>query len=171
MTPLDPGRFTRAAIHSEAGEVEVRLSPTGNWQLNLRAEGEQSWRMACSGDLTGGALAPHPLTPDEPQRFGVLVIDRATRRVFVSGTEVGLTDKRYELLLALASQPDRIFTKAELMRKIWGWEMLPSSHTLECHAGRLRRQLRSAGADGFIVNRHGVGYRLWNGVELAGAVS
>jgi hypothetical protein len=36
MTQIDPGRFTKAAIHNEAGEVEVRLSAAGNWQLHIR---------------------------------------------------------------------------------------------------------------------------------------
>jgi hypothetical protein len=36
---LEPGRFTRTAIYSDAGEVELRLSPAGNWQLAIRRSG------------------------------------------------------------------------------------------------------------------------------------
>lgn len=57
---LEPGRLTRAAIHCEAGEVEVRLSAAGNWQLAVRGTGEREWRLACSGDLAAGSTLPVP---------------------------------------------------------------------------------------------------------------
>jgi DNA-binding response OmpR family regulator len=170
MTSIDPGRFTRAAIHSDAGELELRLSPHGNWQLRLRAADERDWRLACSGDLSGGEITPQAEPNVEPLRLGKLLIDPAARRACVDGAAVKLSVREFELLLTLSAQPERVFTKAELMRKIWGCEALRSSRTLESHASRLRNRLRRAGADGFVLNCHGVGYRLWAGVGPAGTV-
>jgi DNA-binding response OmpR family regulator len=74
--------------------------------------------------------------------------------------------RQYELLLALSSQPERVFTKAELMRKIWECDYLRSSRTLESHASRVRNAIRDAGAEGFVINCHGVGYKLWEGTGI-----
>jgi DNA-binding winged helix-turn-helix (wHTH) protein len=171
MTQIEPGRFTKAAIHCEAGEVELRLSTCGNWQLSIRGTDDRDWRLACSGDLKGGAVAPSALPPRKPVRLGKLLLDLAARRVLVGDVQVGLRAREFELLALLASQPNRVFSREELMRGVWGYEALRSTRTLATHASRLRVKLRKAGADGLIVNCHGVGYKLWNGVELASAES
>jgi DNA-binding response OmpR family regulator len=173
MTPIDPGRFTRAAIHNEAGEVEVRLSPRGFWQLRTRSTAEHDWRLACSGGLDeDGPVVPPRASPDRPPvRLGKLVLDSEARRALVGETELRLRAREFELLAMLASEPNRVFGKEELMRRVWGCEALRSSRTLDSHASRLRVALRRAGADGLVVNCHGVGYKLWDGVELAGAES
>jgi DNA-binding response OmpR family regulator len=168
MTHLDPGRFTRATIHSEAGEAELRLSAAGNWQLHIRASEEREWRLACSGDLEAGAIAPPP-PPREPLRLGKLLLDTEARRVLIDEKEVRLAAREFELLATLASQPNRVFTKEELLRDLWDFQGVGRTRTLDSHASRLRNKLRRAGADGFVRTCHGVGYRLWEGVELAAA--
>ena len=173
MTPIDPDRFTRAAIQNDAGEVEVRLSPKGFWQLRTRSEDGHDWRLICSGGLEEeGAIAPDDDPSDRrPVRLGKLLLDLAARRVLVGDAQVGLRAREFELLALLASQPNRVFSREELMRGVWGYEALRSTRTLDTHASRLRVKLREAGADGLIVNCHGVGYKLWDGVELASAKS
>ena len=94
-----------------------------------------------------------------PTRIGDLVIDPSRRIVRVDGTEVGLANKEYELLLLLASDPRRVFTKAELLRDVWGYRTTGRTRTLDSHASRLRRKLDPEGAR-FIANCWGVGYRL-----------
>ena len=71
-----------------------------------------------------------------------------------------LAQKEYELLLALAREPDRVFTKAELLRDVWGYRVPGRTRTLDSHASRLRRKLRQAGAGELVDNVWGVGYRL-----------
>jgi DNA-binding response OmpR family regulator len=171
MTPIEPGRFTRAAIHNDAGEVELRLSAQGNWQLSVRGTDDRDWRLACSGDLKGGAVAPPALPPRKPVRLGNLLIDTESRRVLVKDAELALNAREFELLAQLASQPNRVFTKQELLRGIWGYSGLERTRTLDTHASRLRVKLRKAGAAGLIVNCPSVGYKLWSGVELASAKS
>ena len=91
---------------------------------------------------------------------GELTIDRRTRRVTVRETRVPLSAKEFELLAWLAAEPYRVFTKEELLREVWGFRALGRTRTLESHASRLRKKLRVAGGDHFVVNVWGVGYRL-----------
>lgn len=162
---LDPGRFTKAAIHAQAGELEVRLSAAGNWQLFLRASKDCEWRLACSGDLEAGVEVPQGFFGQEPVRIGNLVLDRAARRVCVNGVEVKLTSRQYEVLAFLAHDPQRVFSKRELAREVWGSEATVCSRTIDSHTSRLRCQLRHAGAPGFVVNCWGVGYKLCEAAE------
>jgi DNA-binding response OmpR family regulator len=162
-----PGRFTRAAIHSEAGEVEVRLSAKGDWQVRIRAADDPDWRLVCSGDLEGGQIAPQ-VEPQRPIRLGPITLDRAARRVLVDGAELRLSAREFDLLTTLASQPNRVFSKQELLQA-WGYRTGCRTRTLSCHASRLRNKLLQAGAEGLIINFRGIGYKLWDGIELAPA--
>jgi DNA-binding response OmpR family regulator len=88
-----------------------------------------------------------------------LLIDRAARRVTVRGEPVALAAKEYELLVKLAGEPSRVFTKEQLLREVWGFRSLGRTRTLDSHASRLRRKLAAAGGD-FVRNVWGVGYSL-----------
>jgi DNA-binding response OmpR family regulator len=92
---------------------------------------------------------------------GELEIDRLSRSVRVAGVPVSLAAKEYELLVALACEPERVFRKDELLRDVWGFRSLGRTRTLDSHASRLRRKLNAPVAAGtFVVNVWGVGYRL-----------
>ena len=91
---------------------------------------------------------------------GDLVIDRPTRRVHVRDTSVLLSAKEFELVAKLASEPQRVFTKEELLREVWGYRALGRTRTLESHASRVRKKLCVDPEDRFIVNVWGVGYRM-----------
>ena len=92
---------------------------------------------------------------------GPIRVDRATRTVKVHNRSVRLAGKEYELLLKLMSDPDRVFTKEDLLREVWGFRSLGRTRTLDSHASRLRRKLQGPDDDGvFVLNVWGVGYRL-----------
>lgn len=91
---------------------------------------------------------------------GQIAVDRATRRVTVCGEQVVLAGKEYELLLKLASDPTRVFTKEELLREVWGFRSLGRTRTLDSHASRLRRKLGSHTDGPYVINVWGVGYKL-----------
>jgi DNA-binding response OmpR family regulator len=95
-------------------------------------------------------------------------IDTRTRDVRVDGRRVQLAQKEYELLLYLAREPERVFTKAELLQQVWDYRLIGRTRTLDSHASRLRRKLREAGATVELVdNVWGVGYRLLGAMPIA----
>jgi DNA-binding response OmpR family regulator len=60
----------------------------------------------------------------------------------------------------LAAEPERVHTKEELLRAVWGLGSWARTRTLDSHAFRLRQKLRAAGAGALVVNVWGVGLRL-----------
>src|ERR1700751_53301 len=97
---------------------------------------------------------------------GPLAIDRVTRRVTVHGFTVALSAKEHDLLVKLATEPARVFTKEELLREVWGYRSLGRTRTLDSHASRLRRKLTLAGAEDCVLNVWGRGYRLLADYEV-----
>ncbi|MFY9265874.1 MAG: response regulator transcription factor [Solirubrobacterales bacterium] len=93
-------------------------------------------------------------------RIGELVIDRRGRTVHLNGEPVFLTIKEWGLLLALAGDPTRVFSRDELLTIVWGYRTAGSTRTLDAHACRLRGKLAAAGTRRYVVNLWGVGYRL-----------
>jgi DNA-binding response OmpR family regulator len=101
------------------------------------------------------------VTPaDRVLQAGAIEVDTATRRVTVAGERVVLPGKEYELLVKLASDPARVFTKEELLREVWGFRSLGRTRTLDSHASRLRRRLARPGHPPYVQNVWGVGYCL-----------
>jgi len=96
----------------------------------------------------------------ERLEVGPLTIDRMTRRTVVNGEDVDLSAKEFALLVKLASDPDRVFTREQLLRDVWGFRTYVPTRTLESHASRIRRKLAAAGLDEWVVNVWGVGYKL-----------
>jgi DNA-binding response OmpR family regulator len=99
-------------------------------------------------------------------QVGALEIDRAAQRVALDGRAVVLRKREYELLVHLAADPERVFTKSELLRDVWGFQAdSNATRTVDSHASRLRRKLNGSGdlnGDGaaLVVNIWGVGYCL-----------
>jgi DNA-binding response OmpR family regulator len=158
MTALVPGRFTIAAIRIDGGELEVRLSDGGHWQVKAKLVEEGDWRSLCRGHIDGSIFDTAKDDDQAPVRVGPLLVDPAARRVEVRSREVRLAAREFELVALLATEPDRVFTKQELMRELWGRR--GSFRTLDSHASRARCKLREAGAEGFVVNCHAHGYKL-----------
>jgi DNA-binding response OmpR family regulator len=91
------------------------------------------------------------------QAVGPLALDLRARSAAVDGRRLELPRREFTLLCALASDPGRVFTKAELLATCWG-TCAPGSRTLERHVARLRRRLGRRAA--MLVTVWGVGYRL-----------
>ena len=101
-----------------------------------------------------------PAAPDVLEA-GPVHIDTRTRDVRVDGRRIHLSQKEYELLVKLAREPERVFTKEELLYEVWDYRAPARTRTLDSHASRLRRKLREAGTiHALVENVWGVGYRL-----------
>lgn len=93
-----------------------------------------------------------------------------SREVRLNGYRVDLSLKEFDLLVALAREPRRVFKKQELLELIWGYRSVGATRTLDSHASRLRRKMRPNGQGrDYIANVWGVGYRLVGNEPLDGA--
>jgi DNA-binding response OmpR family regulator len=97
-----------------------------------------------------------------PCRVGELVVDPARRKALVGAREVRLSNKEFSLLRVLASEPEKVFSKRELLSEVWGFRTSARTRTLDSHASRLRRKLDPEHGR-YVVNCWGVGYRLVDG--------
>ena len=92
--------------------------------------------------------------------YGDLVVNILSREVTVAGMRVELSAKEFALLATLAGDPERVFTKRELLQMVWDFRSPGRTRTLDSHASRLRQKLARHSDDAWIANVWGVGYRL-----------
>jgi len=88
---------------------------------------------------------------------GSLRLDPERHRCFVSGEEVELTAKEFDLLHSLMSRPGRVMTRDGLLEQVWGVGIAVTARTIDTHLKRLREKLGPAGD--LIETVRGVGYR------------
>ncbi len=95
----------------------------------------------------------------DPLERGPLTVDPSRRRVTVDGAEVQLTPLEFEILLTLAREPGVVFTREQLMDRVWGYRDFAGGRVVDSHVARIRRKLGEDGAEPrFIRTVHGVGY-------------
>jgi DNA-binding response OmpR family regulator len=164
--------FTQAidGLSRKVEEIEVLMPPTARRApdastgvqvlaaRDLIASGRRSLQMLAL--KLGEASEPTEVTPTID--LGRLLVDRAGHRATFDGRPVELTNKSFAVLAIMAGDPTRVFSKAELVRAVWGPECLRvQSRTPDAHVCRVRTALRAAGAPrGLVVNVWGVGWRL-----------
>jgi DNA-binding response OmpR family regulator len=89
-----------------------------------------------------------------------LHIDMNARRVYLAGEEKVLTAKEFDLLVHLASNPDRVFTKEQLFERIWGFDSMGDISTITVHIRKIREKIEENPSNPtFIETIWGVGYR------------
>ena len=87
-------------------------------------------------------------------------IDKTARRVWVNGEERQFTTKEFDLLTFLAENPNHVFTKEELFRKIWGMESIGDIATVTVHIKKIREKIEmNTNKPQYIETIWGVGYR------------
>ena len=97
----------------------------------------------------------------EPLAVGALEIDRTARRVSKRGSEIGLTAKEFDILVLLATEPDRVFTKEQIFDRCWGEGTFGEMATVTVHIRRMREKLEDdPSRPRYIETVWGVGYRL-----------
>jgi DNA-binding response OmpR family regulator len=99
-----------------------------------------------------------PPSTDPIAREG-LTIDPSRRRVAVDGDDVQLTPLEFEILFTLAREPGVVFTREQLMDRVWGYRDYAGGRVVDSHVARIRRKLGEDGNEPrFIRTVHGVGY-------------
>ena len=89
-----------------------------------------------------------------------LEIQKDSRRVLVHGREVSLAHKEFDILLFLAQNPNRVFSKDELFDRVWGFEAIGDVATVTVHVGRIREKIESEPSNPqYIETVWGAGYR------------
>ena len=89
-----------------------------------------------------------------------LKIDKTARRVYVNGEEKAFTTKEFDLLTFLAENPNHVFTKEEIFRKIWEMESVGDIATVTVHIKKIREKIEdSSSKPQYIETIWGVGYR------------
>jgi DNA-binding response OmpR family regulator len=136
-----------AALSPEWGLDEVLLQTCGP------AEVEARLRLAI-GRVAAGEQEELP----GEIRNGDLTIDEATYTARLRGRVLDLTFKEFELLKYLAQHPGRVFTRAQLLQEVWGYDYFGGTRTVDVHVRRLRAKL-GAEYESLIGTVRNVGYR------------
>jgi two-component system, OmpR family, response regulator ResD len=104
--------------------------------------------------------AEAPSTPTQRIAFGDLALDAEKREVVRAGRELRLTAREFDLLWFLATHPRRVFSRDELMSRIWGYEAAFDTGTVTVHVRRLREKIEdSPSQPRYLQTVWGVGYR------------
>ena len=102
------------------------------------------------------------MTPDDaPEKltFDNLVIDKQAYDLVIKGKRVDAPPKEIELLYYLASSPNRVFTRAQLLDDVWGFDYFGDTRTVDVHVKRLREKLEGVSDKWEVKTVWGVGYK------------
>ena len=96
---------------------------------------------------------------DEPEKvvlqFGELTIDSDEFKVTLGDQDIGLAKKEFELLSLLTSKPGKVFKREEILRRVWGREVIVGDRTIDVHIRKLREKIGKP----YIKTLKGVGYK------------
>jgi len=107
------------------------------------------------------SVATSAAAPTQPRSAPPLTADARTRRAEASGRALDLTRVEFDLLATLLGSPGRVFTRAELIDRVWGDGFRITDRTIDSHVKALRKKIAEAGAEpSWIETVRGVGYRL-----------
>lgn len=100
---------------------------------------------------------------DQVIKVDNFTINTLGRKVTVRGKEINLTAKEFDLLLLLASNPGKVFSREELLEIIWGYEYFGDLRTVDVHIRRLREKIeKNSSQPEYILTKWGVGYYFRN---------
>ncbi len=100
-----------------------------------------------------------PAAHDGQLEIGGVRLDQAAHRVFVGAEELSLGPTEFRLLRFFLSHPERVFSRAQLLDRVWGRGVYVEERTVDVHIRRLRKALGPQGKDALIQTVRGAGYR------------
>ena len=95
-----------------------------------------------------------------PRGFGELVIDPHSREVTVKGERVELTRIEFDLLETMSANPKLVFTRQQLLDKVWGPNWFGDDHVVDVHMANLRKKIDVADQKSWVRTVRGVGYSM-----------
>ncbi|MBM3604501.1 MAG: phosphate regulon transcriptional regulatory protein PhoB [Alphaproteobacteria bacterium] len=101
-----------------------------------------------------------PATMGERLSFGDIILDAAEHRVFRAGQSLHLGPTEFRLLSTLMEKPGRVWTREQLLDRVWGRDIYVDTRTIDVHVGRLRKALMQNGGGDPLRTVRGVGYSL-----------
>lgn len=107
------------------------------------------------------AVLRRTLPGGESEKLSIagLEVDAASQRVSAKGEPVKLGPTEYKLLHFFVSHPDRVYTREQVLDRVWGQNVYVEERTVDVHIRRLRKALEPYGYDGLIQTVRGTGYR------------
>lgn len=157
--PASPSEISDG-IYAELCVIRRRLSPVvarisqlstggvdlGPWTQTLRAAEQAALQLT-----TAIEAVPTPIWEPDTAYSSVihvrdLTIDPEARRAWLRETDIPLTIREFDVLLAFSRNPTRVIPKEELLRTIWGFRSAGRTRTVDTHVSRLRRKLVASGA-------------------------
>jgi DNA-binding response OmpR family regulator len=137
-----------AAVAADWGSDDVLLDSAGPAEVEARLR------------LAAGRNRMAEAAPEESAeiRAGDVVVDEVTYSAKVRGRPLDLTYKEFELLKFLAQHPGRVFTRAQLLQEVWGYDYFGGTRTVDVHVRRLRAKLGPE-HEALIGTVRNVGYR------------
>jgi len=97
---------------------------------------------------------------DAVAAVGELKLDSASHRVSVCGESISLGPTEYRLLSFFIQHPERVYSRAQILDRVWGGNVYVEERTVDVHIRRLRKALSEHGYDKLIQTVRGAGYRL-----------
>lgn len=162
--PDSPSRETLAALKREGKLPVIALIPQdiiGDFDSSLDVDDF----IAGPGDaaelaLRAGRLLSRAGSTDSGEiiKCDGLLIDLVTCEVAVDGRIIELTFKEYEMLKLLAGNPGRVYTREDLLNRIWGYDYFGGDRTVDVHIRRLRSKIEATGHT-FVETIRNIGYR------------
>ncbi len=138
-----------SVVTAEWGFDDVLLDSTGPAEVEARLRLASGRREMATRATTAD---------DEVIRSGDLMIDESTYAARLRGRTLDLTFKEFELLKYLAQHPGRVFTRAQLLQEVWGYDYFGGTRTVDVHVRRLRAKL-GAENEALIGTVRNVGYK------------
>lgn len=92
--------------------------------------------------------------------LGSLMIDKVSKTVSVNNHDIPLTKKEFEILVLLSSEPERVFSRSDILDKLWPDDCYVMERTVDVHIARLRKKIDNSNVN--IINRSGYGYSIVN---------
>ncbi|BBZ02743.1 transcriptional regulator [Mycolicibacterium chitae] len=135
------------AVNLEWGIDEILLPGTGPAEIDARLRLVVSRRGGAALQESAGKVS-----------LGELVIDEGTYTARLRGRPLDLTYKEFELLKYLAQHAGRVFTRAQLLQEVWGYDFFGGTRTVDVHVRRLRAKL-GAEHESLIGTVRNVGYK------------